>query len=635
MFARLIVMPLLLASTSALAQNSVSQPAPVADTIAPPQDIAYPGTMTLDVDATDVQRAIYRVKQTIPVAKAGAMTLLFSDWLPGKHAPRGEIEKLAGLKIRAAGKTLAWRRDNLDVHAFHIDVPEGASQLDISFDFVSATDEDQGRVVITPVMMNLQFEQVSLYPAGYFTRRIPVKATVKYPSGWKAASGLPSSANGSTYNYETTDYETLIDSPVFAGRHFRREQLTPRVGLNIVADEAKYLAAKPEHIAAHRRLAEQAVKLFGVQHYDKYEFLLALTDEMGGIGLEHHRSSENGVNREYFTEWDKGPGRRNLLPHELTHSWNGKHRRPAGNWTPNFNVPMNDDLLWVYEGQTQFWGYVLGARSGLFSKQETLDALASIAASLDNRAGLQWRPLRDTTNDPVITPRKPKGWTSWQRSEDYYNGGMLVWLEADTIIRRQSGGRKSMDDFAQSFFGGRDGDWGVRTYVFGDVVAALNGVVAWDWAGFLTQRLAETSKNAPLKGFTDAGYRLVYTEEPTSFITDGERRGKNTDLSYSLGLTVKNSGEVSQVMWDSPAFDAGLRISDKIVAVAGHAWSDDRIKEAITAAKSNKAPIRLLIQSGDRFRDVEIAYAGGLRYPRLEKAANGAATLDRLLEPKP
>lgn len=635
MFARLIALPLLLASTSALTQNSVSQPAPLVDTIPPPQDIPYPGTMTLDVDATDVRRAIYRVKQMIPVAKAGPMTLLFPDWLPGKHAPRGEVEKLVGLKITADGKNIAWRRDNLDVHAFHIDIPDGAKQLDLSFDFVSATAEDQGRIVVTPAMMNLQFEQVSLYPAGYFTRRIPVKATVKYPDGWKGASGLPATARGSTYSYETTDYETLIDSPVFAGKYFRQEQLTPRVRLNIVADDAKYLAAKPEHVAAHRRLVEQAVKLFGVQHYDNYEFLLALTEEVGGIGLEHHRSSENGVNREYFTEWDKGPGRRNLLPHELTHSWNGKHRRPAGNWTPNFNTPMNDDLLWVYEGQTQFWGYVLGARSGLFSKQETLDALASIAANLDNRAARQWRPLRDTTNDPVITPRRPKGWTSWQRSEDYYNEGMLVWLEADTIIRRQSGGRKSMDDFARSFFGGRDGDWGVRTYVFDDVVAALNGVVAYDWAGFLTQRLTENARGAPLKGLTDAGYRLVYTEEPTSFITDGERRAKNIDLSYSLGLVVKNSGEVSQVMWDSPAFAAGLRVSDKIVAVAGTAYSDDRLKEAITAAKRGKTPVRLLVQSGDRFRDVEIAWAGGLRYPRLEKAANGAATLDRLLEPKP
>ena len=404
---RLALLPLLFVSTAAIAQHSMPQPIPVADGVPAPRDVPYPGTMTLDVDATDVSRAIYRVKQAIPVAQAGPMTLLMPAWLPGKHAPRGEIEKLVGLRISANGRPIAWRRDTVDVYAFHIDVPAGAKQIDISFQFVSATQGNQGRVVVTPAMLNLQWEQVSLYPAGYFTRRIPVSATVRYPEGWKAASGLPSQASGSVYRYETTDYETLVDSPVFAGRYFRAEQLTPRVRLNIVADEAKYLAAKPEQIAAHRRLVEQAVKLFGAQHYDRYEFLLALTDEMGGIGLEHHRSSENGVNPEYFTDWDKGPGRRNLLPHEFTHSWNGKFRRPAGNWTPDYNTPMNDDLLWVYEGQTQFWGYVLGARSGMFSKQETLDAYAQIAAKLDTAVGRQWRPMEDTTHDPIISARRP------------------------------------------------------------------------------------------------------------------------------------------------------------------------------------------------------------------------------------
>ncbi|ARS28930.1 M61 family metallopeptidase [Sphingomonas sp. KC8] len=631
---RLMVLPLLFLSAAAIAQNSQPQPATLVDTIPAARDIPYPGTMTLDVDATDVGRAIYRVKQVIPVAAPGAMTLLFPKWLPGKHAPRGEIEKLAGLKILAGGRLLPWRRDNLDVYAFHIDVPQGATQLDIAFEFIAATAGDQGRISVTPAMLNLQWEQVSLYPAGYFTRRIPVSATVRYPDGWQAASGLPARATGSTYRYETTDYETLVDSPVFAGKYFRQEQLSPRVRLNIVADEAKYLAATPEQIAAHRKLVDQSVKLFGAQHYDKYEFLLALTDEMGSIGLEHHRSSENGVNPEYFTEWTKGPGRRNLLPHEFTHSWNGKFRRPAGNWTADFNTPMNDDLLWVYEGQTQFWGYVLGARSGLFTRQETLDALASIAASLDIRRGRDWRPLRDTTNDPVISARRPKGWVSYQRSEDYYHEGMLVWLEVDTILRARSGGRKSMDDFARGFFGGKDGDWGIDTYDFADVVAALNAVVPYDWTGFLTTRLGENAGGAPLKGLTDAGYRLIYTDEPTAFFADAERRAKSLDLSYSIGLSTKN-GAITQVIWDGPAFAAGLTVGSKIVAIGGRAYTDSGLKDAIRAARGSKAPIRLLVQSGDYFRSVDILWDGGLRYPRLEKIGAGTTTLDRLLEPRP
>jgi predicted metalloprotease with PDZ domain len=628
------LLPLLLLSTPLAAQNSAPQPVPLADTIPAPRDVPYPGTMTLDVDATDVARAIFHVKQVIPVAEAGPMVLLFSKWLPGKHAPRGEIEKLAGLRISAGGRAIAWRRDALDVYGFHIEVPQGVRQLDVAFEFVSATNADQGRVVVTPAMLNLQFEMVSLYPAGYFTRRIPVKATVTYPEGWKAASALAARTSGSTYSYEATDYETLIDSPVFAGRYFRQEQLSPRVRLNIVADEVANLAATREQIDAHRRLVEQAVKLFGSEQYDRYEFLLALTKQMGGIGLEHHRSSENGVNPEYFTEWEKGPGRRNLLPHEFTHSWNGKYRRPAGNWTPDFNTPMIDDLLWVYEGQTQFWGYVLGARSGLYSKQETLDALAAIAANLDIRRGRDWRPLRDTTNDPVITPRRPKAWVSWQRSEDYYNEGLLIWLEADAIIRNGTRGAKGLDDFARTFFRGRDGDWGTRTYVLEDVVAALNSVVAYDWAGFLTKRVSETAKGAPLAGLELGGYRLAYTDTASSAVKDAERTGESVDLAYSLGVVIAKGGKVSQVIWDSPAFDKGLALDDEIVAVNGRGFTGDLIRTVITDAKDGRGPIRLLVKAGDRYRDVAIDYRGGLRYPRLQKIGAGEGSLDKLLSPR-
>ena len=629
-----MLLPLLFAASPLLAQNSLPSPTPLIDSIPAARDIPYPGTMTLDVDATDTVQAIFRVKQTIPVALSGPMTLLFPKWLPGKHGPRGEIEKLAGLKIRAGGKTIAWVRDSLDVYAFHIDVPTGARQLDITFDFLSATQADQGRIVVTPSMMNIQFEKLSLYPAGYFARHIPVRATVTYPSGWKAASGLPAKASGSTYAYDATDYETLIDSPAFAGKYFRQERLSPRVRLNIVADEAKYLAATPEQIDAHKRLVDQALKVFGVQHYDNYEFLLALSDEMGSIGLEHHRSSENGVNPEYFTEWTKGPGRRGLLPHEFTHSWNGKFRRPAGNWTADYRTPMKDDLLWVYEGQTQFWGYVLSARSGLFARQDTLDALAVIAANLDIRRGRDWRPLQDTTNDPVITARAPKSWVSQQRSEDYYNEGLLMWLEVDAIIRKETKGRKSLDDFAAAFFGGQDGDWGTSTYEFADIATALNAVTAYDWSAFLAMRISETAKGAPLNGIDMGGYKLVYTDKPTPYFSDLERSADYSDLSYSLGLSLGKGGKVSQVIWDSPAFEQGMTIGDEIVAVSGRAYSHERIKEAITTAKGNREPVRLLIRSGDRYREIAIDYHDGLRYPRLEKNGAGEGSLDKLLTPR-
>jgi predicted metalloprotease with PDZ domain len=628
MMMRFLFALLLATTTPVLAQNSLP-PIPVS------QDKPYPGTMMLEVDATDLNRAIFKVKQTIPVAQSGPKVLLMPAWLPGNHAARGQIEKLAGLVIKANGKILEWKRDPFNVYAFHIIVPQGTDKLDAEFQFLSATAEDQGRVVITDAMMNLQWQSVSLYPAGFATSRIPIQAKVKWPAGWKAATALrPASSAGDTITYQTVDYETLVDSPVFAGKHFRAEPMGHNVTLNIVADEAKELAAKPEHIEAHRKLVDQAVKLFGTRSWDHYDFLLALTDKMGSIGLEHHRSSENGVNPEYFTEWDSGPGRRNLLPHELVHSWVGKHRRPAGQMVADFHSPLENSLMWVYEGQTQFWGYVLGARSGLFSKQDTLDALASIAAGLDIRRGRDWRSVDDTTYDPIITPRRPKGWVSYQRSEDYYNEGLLIWLEADGMIRSFTGGRKGMDDFAQRFFGTKDGDYSAKSFDFDEVARTLNAITPYDWAGFLTERLTSKASRAPVNGLMLGGYRLTYGDTPTPFMKDAETRSKELNLTYSLGGTI-NKGKLSAVIWDGPLFNAGLSVGQEIVAVGDTAYSDATIKDAIIAAKGGKDPISLIVKSGDRVRTVNVIWNGGLRYPRLEKADKADGSLDKLLAPRP
>lgn len=603
-------------------------------TIPVAREAAFPGTMLLNIDATDIDRAIFRVTQTIPVPQSGTMTLLLPKWLPGNHAPRGEVEKFTGLTIKAGGRTLLWKRDPVDVYAFHVTVPAGTRALEASFQFVSATEADQGRIVMTQEMMNLQWNNMSLYPAGYYTSAIPVTATVKYPAGWKAATAVrPVRTDGDTITYETVPYDTLVDSPVFAGKYFRSEPLGESITLNIVADAPKYLVIKPYQLEAHKRLVSQAVKLFGTRQYDRYEFLLSLTDRMGGIGLEHHRSSENGVNPEYFTEWESGPGRRNLLPHELVHSWNGKHRRPAGQIVPDYRTPLIDDLLWVYEGQTQFWGYVLGARSGLFSKQETLDALANIAANLDIRRGRDWRSLDDTTYDPIITPRRPKGWVSWQRSEDYYNEGMLIWLESDAIIRERSKGAKSLDDFARLFFGTKDGDYSAKPYDFKELVRTLGSVQAFDWDGFLTRRLTEKASGAPLTGLTMGGYRLTYGDTPTAFFVDSERRAKELNLSFSLGGTI-GKNKLTSVVWDGPLFNAGLVVGTEIIAVNGHAYGDEEMREAIINAKASSTPVRLIVKNGDRVREVAIPYYGGPRYPRLERTGTAEGSLDLLLKPR-
>ena len=636
---RSIAVASLLLSTAApaLAQvppgNSAPQPVPFVDTIPAPQDTPYPGTILLNVDATNTEQGIFRVKETIPVAKAGPMALLFPKWLPGAHSPRGEIEKLAGLVIKANGRVIPWTRDMVDVFAFHIDVPQGARNLDVEFQFISATKPDQGRIVATPNMISLEPNSVSLYPAGYFTRQIPIQMTVKFPTGWTAAGAVPAKANGSTYVYDKTNYEILVDSPLLAGRYGKTWPLSERVNLNVFADDPKELAATPEQIDAHKRLVEQAEKTFGSHHYDHYEFLLSISDQLGGIGLEHHRSSENGVTPGYFTEWNASPGRRNLLPHEFTHSWDGKFRRGAELWTPDYRTPMRDKSLWVYEGQTQFWGYVLQARSGLVSKQDTLDAYAGIAGSYDLAPARQWRDLIDTTNDPIISARRPKGWTSWQRSEDYYNEGLMVWMEVDAMLRQKSGGTKSIDDFAKAFFGIRNGDWGEVTYTFDDVANTLNAIVPYDWAGFLTKRLTETGQPAPVDGFAMNGYKLVYTAEPTKYFTNAEKSG-GVNVTYSIGLSVAKDGEATAVIWDSPAFNAGMDVGTVIQAVNGTAYSGDVLKAAIVAAQTSKEPIKLLVKSGPRYREVAIDYHGGPRYPRLQKTGTGETGLDKLLMPR-
>lgn len=639
---RIVVAACLLSTASiAFAQvptgNSAPQPVPFVDTIPAPRDEAYPGTITLNVDATDTTRGILRVKQTIPVAKAGPMALLYPKWLPGNHAPRGEIEKLAGLVIRANGKVLPWTRDPVDVYAFHIDVPAGAKQLDVEFQFISATKADQGRIVVTPTMISLQPNQVSLYPAGYFTRRIPVRMNVTFPTGWTAAGALRAKATGNVWAYEPTNYEILVDSPLLAGRYGRVIPLSERVTLNVFADEPDELVATPAQIDAHKSLVDQAIKTFGSQHYDHYDFLLSITDQLGGIGLEHHRSSENGVTPGYFAKWNEGPGRRNLLPHEYTHSWNGKFRRGADLWTPDFRTPMRGSLLWVYEGQTQFWGYVLQARSGLVSKQDTLDQYAMIMASYDSQPARHWRDLVDTTNDPVISARRPKGWQSWQRSEDYYNEGLLVWMDVDSLLREQSGGKKSIDDFARAFFGVRDGDWGELTYTIDDVARTLNAIQPWDWKTYLEKRLTEHAAGAPIEGFARNGYRLVYSDQATPAFRDGERTRKVVDLTYSGGLIVGNSpgnmGQLTGVTWDSAAFRAGLTIGVTITAVNNESYTPERLKAAITAAKSGAA-VSLLVKKGDEYRTVALDWHDGLRYPRLEKIGTGEGGLDRLLAPR-
>jgi len=618
--------------------------APLAPAQTPaPTDTPYPGTIALQVDATDLDRRIFRVKETVPV-QPGALTLYYPRWLPGNHGPTGVIAELAGLTINAAGRPVAWRRDPLDVHAFQIDVPADVTALDIEFQYLSPVTGESGRVVVTPDMLNLQWNSVLLYPAGHVDARIAVKPSLRLPEGWAFATALDTATRrGALVEFKPVSVETLIDSPVYSGRQMVRVDLDPDaaangrapVHLNVMAETPSELAISPEQLAAHRALVTQADRLFGSRHFTHYEFLLALSDRFGYIGLEHHQSSENGVGPGYFSEWAKSSSGRDLLAHEFTHSWNGKFRRPADLWTPNTNTPMQDSLLWVYEGQTQFWGDVLAARAGLVPLSDAIDGFASVAAWLDGQAGRRWRNLQDTTNQAVMTARRdPADWRNWQRSADYYDEMVMVWLEADMLIRDGSKGARSLDDFARLFFGAEPTRFAPLLYGFDDVVATLNRVQPYDWATFLRTRLASHAA-APLAGLARAGWKLSWSEEPNSASKGYAAKREFDDFSYSLGFTVNKNHGLREVRWGSPAYDAGLSTAVELIAVDGQAYKVERLKAAITAAKTSKAPIQLLVKDGDFYRTVSIAYSGGLRYPKLERIDGVEDRLTPLLTARP
>lgn len=611
------------------------EPVPEPPPLPYPQDRPYPGVLVLEVDATDVERCIFQVRQTIPVAGPGPMTLLYPKWLPGFHSPAAAIELLAGLEIWAGEERLAWRRDPVEVHAFHVVVPEGAEALAANFQFLSPTSEGQGAVAVTAAMIAVRWGAMVLYPAGYFSRGIEVQASLTLPPVWSSACALQiASVEGARTTYAAAPLDVLVDSPVLAARWLRQVDLDEggAVRLNLAADRPDLLEATEDQLDPHRTLIREADALFGARHFDRYEFLAAVSDEIGGGGVEHRRSCEIVVPGSYFKAWTANAPKRDVFAHEYVHSWNGKCRLGADSWTPSFERPIRNSLMWVYEGQTQYWGEVLAARAGLWSRQQALDTLARTAAIYDNRPGGRWRTLSDTTRDPIIASRQPLPWPSWQRSEDYYSEGQLLWLEIDTLIRERSGDSRSLDDFARAFFGRQDGGLETSTYEFEDVVAALQAIAAYDWTGFLTERLESRRLGAPLEGLERGGYRLVYRKTPSDFALATDAAVGVNNLRFSLGLTVSTDGTLQEVIWDGPAFQAGLVAGARLLAVNGATFDAEALKQAVTDAERGGA-IEVVVQRGKRIRTAAIAYAGGHRYPHLEPIEGARRRLDEILSP--
>lgn len=619
---RLVAAGVLLGSVALLAASTAAADVQREPNVPAPQDRTYDGTIDIHVDAGDTRQGIFRVHETIPV-HTDELTLLYPKYIPGVHTASGPISRLAGLKVTADGERLGWSRDAQDVYAFHVDIPDGVSDINVDFQYLSPR---RGGYQMTDSMLLLDWNKMSLHPAGYYSRDVTFEPSVTLPEDWQFGTSLEkASQSGDTTTFKPITYDLLVDSPIYAGRHFKRLDLNPDgdvpVHMDIVADADKYLQVSDEQLQKHRNLVNQTFALFGSHHFDHYDFLFSLSDHLMGNGLEHLSSSENGVGPDYFTHWDESAPGRDLLAHEFEHSWNGKYHVPEGLWSPDFNTPMNDDMLWIYEGMTQYWGYVLTARSGMWSPQQFRDALAMVAANYDrNRPGFAWRTMLDTTHDEAMKHRSPLPYRSWQMSEEYYSGGQMMWLAVDLKIRSLTDGAKSLDDFASGLLG-PDGEHTTNnTYTRDDVLTALNAVADYDWDSYLTGFVDK--RNPPLAdALADSGWKLVYTDEKSDYEAQYESRPQSPrhlyNLTWSIGLTMARDGTVNDVRWDSAAFDAGVSTGAEVKAVNGAEYSRDTLAKAIAEAKGGDNPIELTLQYQGHYQSVDVDYHDGLKYPHL------------------
>ncbi len=600
---------------------------------------AMAAPITLRLDATEAARKIYRAELTIP-ANPGPFTLFYPKWIPGEHAPTGPITDLAGLKISAGGKTLDWKRDSVEMFAFHLTVPAGVSSVDVKLNFLSTPDASgfSSAASATSELAIISWNQMVLYPQGKASDGLEVTAHLRLPPEWKFGTALPvARAEGNDIEFKTVSLTTLVDSPILAGRHFRRMELspgaTPAHYLDVAADTDEALNASPELIAKYRRLVKEAQALFGATHYREYHFLLALSDQIAHFGLEHHESSDVQTRLPFLTDAATQMVGATLLPHEFVHSWNGKYRRPQGLATPDYEQPMKGDLLWVYEGLTEYLGWMLAARSGLVTPGQSREFLALDAAALDNRAGREWRPLADTAVAAQLLYAARTDWESLRRGVDFYDEGLLIWLEADTIIRQQSQGRKSLDDFCRAFHGGPSGPPQVKPYTSENLTEVLNTIAPYDWNGFFQARLNATGTDrAPLGGVEAGGYRLTYTDKASNGQKAREQISKNVSEAYSVGLRLNEDGSIMDVLPEMAAANAGIGPGMKIVAVNGREYSTDALREAIQNTKSG-GPLELLVLNGKAFSTFRLNYRDGEKYPILQP--NGQpALLDAILKPR-
>jgi predicted metalloprotease with PDZ domain len=589
----------------------------------------------LELDATDAARSLFHGRMHIPVAP-GAVTLVYPKWIPGEHGPTGPITDFAGLVVSGAGKTLPWRRDAADMYAFHVDVPQGVDALDVSFDVLGPTTQEgfSSAASSTPNLAIIAWNQFLLYPQGANTDDVTFAASITLPDGWQSATALLSKTHsGPRLDFSPVSLTTLVDSPVWMGRYFRVVPLDNSarpVELDLAADGPAALEIAPSSEAAMKALVREADALYGARHYDRYHFLFTLSDHVAHFGLEHHQCNDTRLAERTLVDEKLRPSLE-VLAHEYMHSWNAKYRRPTGLATPNYQVPMDGNLLWVYEGLTQYLGTLLSARSGLWTEEYYRDLLAENAAYLDHSRGRDWRPLQDTCDAAQLLYEAPRQWAMARRGVDFYDEGWMLWLDVDTRIRELSKGKRSLDDFCRVFHGGKSGSPEVKTYTIDDVVTALNSVETYDWRSYFTQHVTAATQHPPFDGITRGGWRVVYNDKKNAYedLREGEE-WKTVSAAYSIGLLVKDDGSITDVTPDLPAWKAGVGPGMTLVAVNSRKYSGDVLKDALAATKTSKQSMTLLVENREFFSTYTLDYHDGVRNPHLEKSGS-TDVLSRLL----
>ena len=595
-------------------------------------------TITLKVDATAAPRNLLHAELHIP-ASPGPLTLVYPKWIPGEHSPSGPINGVTGLKFSAHGQPLEWQRDAEDMFQFHLNVPPGVKAVDVAFDFLLGTGGGYSASgSASSKLLDLSWNQLLLYPQSTNPLKTEFTASLTLPAGWKLGTALPGGkTDGNQTTFAPATLETLVDSPVLAGEFLRTVELTPKESvahqMHFLADTAAALELKPEDQARFTRLVHEANALFGVHHYRSYHFLVTMSEHVGHFGLEHHESSDDRVSDNFLTEEDARISSAELLPHEMVHSWNGKFRRPTGLATPDYQQPMRGELLWVYEGLTDYLGKVLAARSGLTTTTNFQTAIAIVAAMLDHRDGRSWRSLADTTVAAQLLYDASGTGTSRRRSVDFYPEGDLIWLEVDTLIRQQTHGQKSLDDFCKKFHGGGNGAPQVLPYDVTEVLNTLNAIAPYDWKNFFQTRVYALNPRAPLGGINNSGWRLAYTNELPALLKIREGQRKYTDVNYSLGFTLGTDGGIGDVLPRSPADKAGVVQGMKLIAVNGQSWSAKVLRDALKTAVTNSALMELLTVKEDFYQTFKVDYHGGEQYPVLQRDPTKPDLLADILKP--